>query len=143
MSDKSRSLKNLFIDPKFQLKLMSYFAILFLITTVCLYSTTYLFFWTMKSKALNVGIPEGHVYYNFLLNQKHDLDMLFLGLAAFNFILLLSVGFLISHRIAGPLYKMRIYLQGINSLSENFKTRDKDFFQDLAREVNSLKDKVK
>ncbi len=143
MADQARSLKNLFIDPKFQLRLMSYFAVLFFITTICLYSTTYLFFWTMKSKALNVGIPDGHIYYQFILNQKHDLDMLFIGLAVFNFILLLSVGFLISHRIAGPLFKMRIYLQNLTPLSNEFQTREKDFFQDLAKEVNTLKDKVK
>src|SRR5688572_18823596 len=102
MSVKERSWTRILINGPFQFKLLSYFVVLFILTTISLYSTTYLFFWSMKNKGLNVGIPEGHIYYQFLLNQKHDLDMLFIGLAVFNLVLLLTVGFIVSHRIAGP-----------------------------------------
>ena len=90
-----------------------------------------------------MGIPEGHIFYQFLLNQKQDLDRLFIGLAAVNLILLLGVGFLLSHRIAGPLKKLKGYLADLDSTSPDFKTRDKDFFQDMTEVVNTLKDKVK
>lgn len=143
MSDQARSVKNIFINPKFQLRLMSYFVVLFLITTLCLYSTTFLFFWNMKTKGLEVGIPEGHIFYQFLQNQKHDLDLLFIGLAGLNFILLLGVGFLLSHRIAGPLNKMKNYLIQIEGEAKPFKTREKDFFQDMTDVVNSLREKLK
>ena len=63
MTVKERSWTSLLINPPFQLKLLSYFVVLFVLTTITLYSTTYLFFWNMKNKGLNVGIPEGHVYY--------------------------------------------------------------------------------
>ena len=79
MTVKERSWTNILINRSFQLKLMGYFVLLFIVTTISLYSTTFLFFWNMKNKGLNVGIPEGHVFYQFLLNQKHDLDMLFIG----------------------------------------------------------------
>ena len=142
--DKSpRQLKNILIDPKFQLKLMSYFVALFFLTTVTLYSTTFLFFYRLKEKALSVGIPDGHIFFKFLGNQKYDLDTLFIGLAAFNFFLLIGVGFIISHRIAGPIYKLKKQLTQDIDDSHDFKLREADFFQELEPLVQSLKEKLK
>jgi hypothetical protein len=142
MTTKERSWANLFINAPFQLKLLSYFVGLFFITTISLYSTTYLFFWNMKNKGIQVGIPEGHVYYQFLINQKYDLDMLFLVLAALNFILLLAVGFIISHRIAGPIHKIKIFLRD-PAFQGPVQLRQNDFFQELGPLVNDLKEKIK
>jgi hypothetical protein len=138
-----RDLKNLLINPRFQFKFLSYFIGLFFLTTLSLYSTTYLFFWNMKQKALSVGIPDGHVFYRFLNNQKNDLDHLFIGLAIFNFLLLIGVGFIISHRIAGPIHKMKSYLFHMDSNQEDFKLRESDFFPELGPMVKSLKEKSK
>ena len=138
-----RQLKNILINPKFQFKLMSYFVGLFFLTTICLYSTTFLFFWKLKQKALDVGIPDGHVFYRFLINQKNDLDNLFIGLAILNFFLLLGVGFLLSHRIAGPIFKLKNQLSKIETDSRDFKLRESDFFRELEPLVKNLKDKIK
>ena len=140
MTVKERTLKNILINPSFQLRLLSYFSIMFLISTASLYSTTYLFFWNMKQKGLTVGIPEGHVYYQFLQNQKHDLDLLFIGLAAVNFFLLLTVGFILSHRIAGPLYKVKQFLENPDEEGK-ITLREKDFFKELEPLLNELKEK--
>lgn len=139
----SRNVKNILIQPKFQLRLLSYFMGLFALTTVCLYSTTYLFFWTFKEKALKVGIPEGHIFFTFLKNQKHDLDMVFIGLAAFNFLLLLIVGFIVSHRLAGPLFKIKQHLASLSQESEDLRLREKDFYKDIEPVINELKRKLK
>ncbi|MFP5386439.1 MAG: hypothetical protein ACLGHN_10195 [Bacteriovoracia bacterium] len=142
MTTKERTFKNILINPSFQLKLLSYFIIMFLVSTLSLYSTTYLFFWNMKQKGLKVGIPDGHVYYQFLQNQKHDLDLLFIGLAAINFFLLLFVGFIISHRIAGPLYKIKQFLENPDK-EEKVTLREKDFFKELEPLLNELKENKK
>jgi hypothetical protein len=97
----------------------------------------------MKQKAHNVGIPDGHVFYRFLNNQKSGLDHLFIGLAIFNFLLLVGVGFIISHRIAGPIHKMRSYLLQMDSNQEDFKLRESDFFPELSAMVKMLKEKSK
>lgn len=141
MSEQSRAVHRLLINPKFQLKLLSYFFGLFIISTASYYSTTYLFFWRMKSKGLAVGIPEGHVYYEFLQNQKHDLDVFFIGLIAFNFLLLTAVGFLISHRIAGPIQKIKSFLE--TGSPDELKFRKKDFFQDLVSVAKNAREKMK
>lgn len=142
--DKSpRQLRNILIDSKFQLKFMSYFVALFLLSTITLYSTTFLFFYRLKEKAINVGIPEGHIFFKFLGNQKYDLDTLFIGLAAFNFFLLIGVGFIISHRIAGPIHKLKKQLTQDVDDPQDFKLRETDFFQELEPLVKTLKDKIK
>ncbi|WP_408099014.1 hypothetical protein ACJVC5_08860 [Peredibacter sp. HCB2-198] len=141
MEVKERSWTNILIDRPFQLKLMGYFVAVFVVTTFSLYSTTYLFFWNLRNKGLNVGIPEDHIFYEFLLNQKHDLDMLFIGLAVFNFILLLAVGFIISHRIAGPIYKLKQHLKDPKLKNEPLQFRQNDFFKELGPMLNDYKDK--
>lgn len=138
-----RQFKNFLINPKFQFKFLTYFIVLFFITTVSLYSTTFLFFYRMKQKALNVGIPDGHVFFKFLSNQKHDLDTLFIGLAVFNFLLLISVGFVISHRIAGPIFKLKKQMGQATPELDEYKLRETDFFQELEPLVKELKEKIK
>lgn len=124
------------------MKFMGYFVGLFILTTVSTYSTTYLFFWNLHRKAIKVGISEEHVFHQFLANQKADMDMLFIGLVIFNFILLLTIGFVISHRIAGPMKKLQNQLKEPES-PEVFRLREKDFFKELEPVVNDLKQKLK
>ncbi len=141
--DHYRKVRNFLLNPKFQLKFISYFIWLFILTTISLYSTNYLFFWKLKEKALKIGIPKGHVFFTFIENQKADLDHIFIALTVFNLLLLIGAGFVISHRIAGPLFKLKKFLQSCDSESEQFKLRDKDFFKDIEPVVNDLRDKLK
>ena len=142
MNTKERNWNNLLIHKTFQLKVIGCLTALFLFSTLCFYSATYLFFWNMKSKGLKVGIPEGHLFYQFLLEEKHDIDIFFLSMAAFNFVLLLSVLVLITHRIAGPINKLKYFLQNPNT-QEDFHLRESDFFQELKPLVNNFKDQKK
>lgn len=138
-----RELKNILINPSFQIKLLSYFAGLFFLTTASLYGTLYLFIWRFKEKALKVGIPEGHVFFDFLSYQQHDLNNLFMILVAVNFVILLLVGFILSHRIAGPIHKLKRHLGQQAPASEPFKLREHDFFRELEPIVQQLKDREK
>lgn len=139
----NRKIKNVLLNPAFQLKLLSYFIGLFLLSSITLYSTSYLFFKRLNDKALQVGIPEGHVFFKFLENQKADLDQLYLLLSGVNLLLLLGTGLLISHRLAGPIHKLKNYLREMNKDSGTFKLREKDFFKELEPVVEELKGKLK
>jgi hypothetical protein len=74
-------------------------------------------------------------------DQKQDLDHLFIGLCVVNFLIFIGVTFLISHRIAGPIFKLKKMLAEDNPDSEDFKLRETDFFQELAPLIKTLKDK--
>ena len=146
MADKeapSRQIKNLIINPRVQFKLIAIFAGVFLLTVGTLYSTIYLFFWKFHAKAINVGIPEGHIFFKFLAEQKYSLDMLFLALAVINFFILILVGIVISHRIAGPVEKLKNHLDTIHSEAEDFRLRVSDFFSEISPVVNKLREKFK
>ena len=136
-----RKFKNMLINPRFQLKFLGWFVGLFLFITASLYSTTFLFYYRLKEKALNVGIPNGHIFFKFLGDQKQDLDQLFIGLCVVNFFIFIGVTFLISHRIAGPIFKLKKMLVADKPDSQDFKLRESDFFQELAPLIKTLKDK--
>lgn len=138
-----RSLKNYLILPAFQMKFIGYFIGLFIISSMCFYSAIYLFFYNLKSKALAIGVPKGHVFFLYIDNQQYDLNQFLIYLVIVNFLLLLIVGIAISHRVAGPLYKMKNYLTSIQPDSDDFKLRQKDFFKELEPVVNNLKNKIK
>lgn len=144
MATYKRKLKNYLIEPEFQLKLISYFAGLFAFTTLSLYSTVFIFFWRLRQKALSVGIPEGHIFFQFVGNEKRDLDLTFLILASINLLVLIGVGVVVSHRIAGPLHKLKGYLTSvISSDGPDFKLRKNDFLRDLEPVVNRLKARIR
>lgn len=143
MAKNQRNLKNILLNPQFQLKLIGYFLGLFVLTTLSLYSTSFLFFWRLKQKALNVGIPKQHVFFTFLEGQKLELDLLFIALAVINLILLVGTGFIVSHRIAGPIYKLKKHMSQMNKNSEDFKLRKKDFFKELEPMIDELREKMK
>ncbi len=142
-SEIHRKVTGLVVDSKFQFKMLGYFAGLFCLSTLSSYVTTFLFYWNFKSKALKVGIPAEHAFFKFLNNQKEDMDLLFMGLTALNFMLLVVVGLIVSHRIAGPVNKVKNYIQTMDHESEHFKLRSNDFFQDLEPVVNEVKKKIK
>jgi hypothetical protein len=142
VSNKERTWTNFLIHKPFQLKVIGCLGALFMFSTLCLYSATYLFFWNLKSKGLKVGIPEGHHFYQFLLEQKHSIDIFFLCLAVFNFILLLSAAVIITHRIAGPINKVKQLLENPES-DEDFHLRESDFFQELSPIVKKFKERNK
>lgn len=75
--------------------------------------------------------------------QKSDLDLLFIALAFVNLVLLISTGFIVSHRIAGPVYKLKNHLSQMSSESSEFRLRKKDFFKELKEIVDELRAKLK
>lgn len=76
---------------------------------------------------------------NFQSLQRNNLWAL-LGSVLFSLILVGSVFLLISHRIAGPIYRMEKTLQGIQDgdLTMRVVLRDKDELTDLAEQFNQM-----
>ncbi|MBC7458480.1 MAG: hypothetical protein H7235_09390 [Bdellovibrionaceae bacterium] len=135
----ARQLSSILIEPKLQGRLILYFVAVFILTTTSFYATGYFFFWRLQQKALQVGIPKGHVFFEFLGNLKYDFDILFFALGAVNFLIIFYFGLKVSHRIAGPFYKMKKYLSDIHSHPEPFALRKNDFFKDIEPLINKIK----
>ena len=129
--------------PGFQIRFLAYFVGLFVISSLCFYSAIYLFFYNLKEKALAIGVPKGHVFFLYIDNQQYDLNQFLIYLVIINFLLLIIVGMVISHRVAGPLYKLKKFLSNMTSDSDDFKLRNNDYFRELEPVVNNLKNKIK
>jgi hypothetical protein len=143
MAKYKRALKNFLILPSFQVGFLGYFVFLFIISSLCFYSAIYLFFYNLRERALAIGVPKGHVFFLYIENQQYDLNQFLIYLVIANFVLLILVGLVISHRVAGPIYKLKKFLGQMSSESEEFKLRNKDYFKDLEPIVNDLKKKIK
>ena len=143
MAKYKRSLKNFLILPAFQVRFLGYFVGLFVLSSLCFYSAIYLFFNNLRERALAIGVPKGHVFFLYIDNQQYDLNQFLIYLVIANFILLILVGLAISHRVAGPIYKLKKFLEQMSPDSEEFKLRTKDYFKDLEPVVNELKRKIK
>lgn len=139
----NRKIKNILIEPALQLRLMSYFVALFALTIITLYLVNYYFFATLKGKAMAVGIPLEHVFFSYLNDQKSMLDRLFFFLAFLNFLFLFVVGFIVSHRVAGPYFKLKRHLKNLNADSPDLRLRNHDLLRDIEPIVNELRDRLR
>lgn len=137
-----RKRRILFIDKKFQTRFIINFCAL--IVTGGLITMALLYLLTMGSNTVafvnsRVVVKTTADFLLPLLVQTVAIVMIIIGLAA------IIVTLLVSHRIAGPLYRLK---RVINSLGEgdfsgDFRIRSKDQFQDLARIFNEMVTKLR
>ncbi|OFZ49100.1 MAG: hypothetical protein A2381_16000 [Bdellovibrionales bacterium RIFOXYB1_FULL_37_110] len=133
------------INPSFQITFIIYFLIIGVIALMIFYSSNLYFFKTLASEGIQLELPSDHVYFELLASQKHLMNKIFMITSAIFFILISLLGIFISHRIAGPIYKMTKTLnsfQGVDDLRE-IQFRKRDFFKELADSFNALVVKIK
>jgi len=107
-----------------------------LLFSFCLY---YLIFYLMAEQ---LGIPES-IAYNILPVLRKINIILLCGMPIIVFLLILW-GLVISHRIAGPEYRLEKELEKIaqGDLSLRIKFRKKDELAGIARGINKVLDKI-
>lgn len=125
------------INPKFQLKLSLLICGLVLLGSVIYPKTIYDLF--EKIIALQPELAQRYIESRqSLLNVLFLIEGAFLGLA-------FLIGIFISHRIAGPMYKMQNYLKNYRTgeIDYPLNFRDGDNFQEVADELNHTIDHLK
>lgn len=86
-----------------------------------------------------MNLPEAHPYFVFYNEFKQKALDAFLIALGISFSLTFVVGLLISHRIAGPLVKLKKHFENVaeNQAHDGaIHFRDHDFFTELARAYN-------
>lgn len=95
------------------------------------------------------GFPEGHPYFQFLSVQGSTVVRRLLVAVAICLVLNTVLFIWLSHRLVGPIYGMKLYLQryvearGRGERSPPIVFRKNDFFQDLAGHLNEALDTKK
>lgn len=127
------------INKDFQIRFIIYTATIALITIAIFYGMLLFFFDELVQLGLRSGFPTGHVYFKFIADNRYDMMNIYFPIAAiFVFILIFISGTFFSHKIAGPIYRMNLYLRSLSldSIVAPLSFRKKDFFQELATSYN-------
>ena len=133
------------INPRFQWRFIGFMATVSLLAISLLFVSNILFFRNMEHEALSVGLTRDNPYFDFLQEQKSALSLLYFTVSGLVFVVMMGLGILYSHRIAGPLYqldrKMRRIASGEEPSPLQFRRRDQ--FVELAESFNAMLVKLK
>jgi methyl-accepting chemotaxis protein len=128
------------INPRFQWRFIGFMATVSVLAISMLFVSNILFFRNMEHEALSVGLTPDNPYFDFLQEQKSALSVLYFAVSGVVFLLMMGLGILYSHRIAGPLYhldrKMRRIAGGEEPSPLQFRRRDQ--FLELTESFNAM-----
>lgn len=128
------------VNSKFQLAFLSYTLGVTLLTIAIFYVSDLYFFWKFKDGGRVLGLNPEHPYFKFIVEQEKVRNWIFMAAAAISAAFLTVSGLLFSHRIAGPLHRLKShFLMVANDLTiEDVRFRKDDFFHDVAESYNIL-----
>lgn len=130
--------KKVLINPKFQLNYIKHTVVLSLLVLATFYFSTLMHFNNFKSKGIAAGLPEDHIFFEFIKGQQSSMDILFLVSGVIAILVIVGYGVYLSHRVAGPLYRLQKYLEESQEggPEKPLKFREGDYFGELADAIN-------
>jgi len=141
MKNKGHSFKRrqYLIKPGFQLRFMLYWSGFLLVGFAVMYLSNYLYFDSVYQMGYELDLDESHPYFAFIDQQKIILRNIYLALSAISFTVVMIAGLFLSHKIAGPIYRIEKYMQSVangNERPEPVHLRKGDFFPEIEGIVN-------
>ena len=143
MTEKQRNLKNILINPSFQLK----HALWTLLTGLILVGL-YSFFVYKKIEENYIILVDASPMDEEVKKQMWlELDQFILNLGMYSVIFLVLaclLGFFLSHKVAGPLYKLKTSMDLIKEgkIEQRVQFRSGDEFQGVATSFNEMMDSL-
>lgn len=136
---------NYIINPAFQYRFILYFIFIGLISLGIFYAANLFFFRKLMAEGFQLGLPATHVYFQLLNSQKTLMNQIFLITSVIFFFVISLIGVFISHRIAGPIYKMTKSLNQISNINDlnEIHFRKRDFFKELSEAFNRFSSRIK
>lgn len=133
--------RNYLINPEFQLRFMAYVAMAVLASLSVLYLSNLWYFELLLEQGYELGLDPQHPYYVFIADQRTLLHQTYAAVSIVVFLLLMISGLFLSHRIAGPVYRLKMQMRDIVAKNGNVNPvylRSKDFFPEVADEMNEM-----
>ena len=97
------------INPAFQLDVIKKFIVLVFFNIISFYWIVYYFFFNLESLGKMVKTTV-NIHFLFVGEQKNLMVILFNIIAVINIAVILLTGILVSHKVAGPLYRLKKFL---------------------------------
>jgi sensor histidine kinase YesM len=114
----------------------------FLILITILYLSNAQFFNIFIDQARQLGIPENHVFYKFINEQKRIMNKVFLIGGSLSFLVIFFGGLYLSNKVAGPLYRLTKFLNERQQGDQTqLKFRKGDYFLEVQDAINKYLNK--
>lgn len=137
-----RKKSSLLINPKFQWTLIGYASFIAALILLAVYGLFSFGFHEFVQIGTQAGLPTDHVYFQFIRMQETTFLRVIAAIALLIAVILIVGGLIISHKIAGPVYRMQKELLSMAEKEpielRNINFRKGDFFPELAEAFNSL-----
>jgi methyl-accepting chemotaxis protein len=132
--------KDFLINPKFQINMIGKITLLALVNNLIFITAVRYFFKDLQQTALKIGLPQNHIFFTFLETQYTDMFLLIIVASIVSFLLIVIFGLMISHKIAGPLYRLAHDLNAMAAGEEIREVifRKGDYFQELKVSFNEF-----
>ena len=135
--DRKRHLRNLLINPAFQGAVILYSLILSFVVLLAQFVALKLFFKKYLREGDLIGLNHEHPFFKFIAEQERYMGQVFIVLAIVLVIVNVMAGLLLSHRIAGPIHRLKGFFRGLQKKEVRpLSFRKNDFFQDVPPVVN-------
>lgn len=126
------------INPRFQLSFMAMMIGLAFAAIGIFFLANNHFFQKFNQQGKALGLPGDHVYFQFIAEQQGEMNVIFGITAGVTFVLMGVIGLIMSHRVAGPMYRLKKHLTSVadgETLADvNF--RKNDYFPEVADAYN-------
>lgn len=133
--------KKILIYPKFQITLLANSVFIFLLVTVFMSFELYLAYRSLIQMGTQVHLPENHVYFQFVQMQFKSIFSHFVIGIVLSTAFSALISLFISHRIAGPLVRLKEYFQSITDKKKipdsALAFRKNDYMRDLAPTIQA------
>ncbi len=128
----------LLINKRFQLTFLGYILGMIVLTIGIIYGSNFYFFWMFKKMGISMQLPSDHVFFSFLEAQQTQMNYVFALTGVLVSASMCLLGLFLSHRVAGPLYRLCSHLKKISADGsvEEVKFREGDFFPEVADAFN-------
>jgi hypothetical protein len=130
--------KKLLINPGFQFRFMVWMGGLALGVIGVMHLAHEWFFHQLREQARLAGLNADHVFYRFIESRQAELNAITV-LSFVAVVLLVAVlGLVLSHKIAGPMYRLKRHLEEVanTGTQKPLKFRDGDFFLEIPEAYN-------
>ena len=127
------------INPKFQWRVIFFGISIGGFVLALTYVFMLYFFSSCEANLASARIPTQNPMWDFLRQQRAQMDGLFLVTVCFTLVVSTVVGVFLSHRVAGPIYRITKHLQGIatGEPARPLRFREGDYFIELADAFNA------
>jgi hypothetical protein len=142
---KQRKLKHYLIFPRFQLTLVIVNLLIMTFAYALVFYQVYDSFGSLTEVGHRLRIPEGSAFYKLINHHQAQIQFKLLVAAGFSYLISFALTVVISHKVSGPLYRLRMYFTQMkdDGHTADLSFRKGDYYSDLPDIINEGLHKIK